>query len=45
MKRHASGVWYKFLLPRRITIGSVRLYRWLNFYIRLKDKESTDEDR
>lgn len=38
-KKHASGMWYKFLLPRRITNFPTRIYRWLNFYWRLKDKE------
>lgn len=38
-KKHASGYWYDFLLPRRLTLKPVRIYRWLNFYIRLKDKE------
>ena len=37
MKKHASGYWYQFLIPRRISIYPIRLYRWLNFYIRLKD--------
>ena len=37
-KRHASGQWTKFLIPRRITTDPVRLYRWLNFYHRFKDK-------
>lgn len=39
MKRHASGHWSKFLLPKRLTLKPVRIYRWLNFYWRLKDKE------
>lgn len=38
MKRHLSGHWVHFLLPRRITIYPTRVYRWLNFYFRLKDK-------
>ena len=38
MKRHLSGHWIHFLLPRRITIYPIRVYRWLNFYFRLKDK-------
>lgn len=37
MKKHASGYWYQFLIPRRISTYPIRLYRWLNFYIRLKD--------
>lgn len=39
MKRHASGYWYEFIIPKRITITPVRIYRWLNFYWRLKDEE------
>jgi len=38
-KRHNSCWWYQFLLPRRLTIGPERIYRWLNFYFRLKDEE------
>ena len=33
------GWWWKFLIPRRLTIGPERIYRWLNFYWRLKDEE------
>lgn len=33
--KHNSGYWYQFIIPRRITIGKVRIYRWLNFYFRL----------
>lgn len=36
--KHASGSWWKFIIPRRITIAPVRIYRWLNFYWRLKDE-------
>lgn len=43
MKKHASGYWYQFLIPRRITIYPIRLYRWLNFYIRLKDLKRSDK--
>ena len=38
-KKHASGYWYQFILPRRLTLKPTRIYRWLNFYVRLKDKE------
>lgn len=40
VKRHASGYWYQFIIPRRLTLPPVRIYRWLNFYWRLKDKEA-----
>ena len=36
--KYASGSWYECLLPKRLTIGKVRIYRWLNFFWRLKDK-------
>lgn len=39
VKRHASGYWYQFIIPRRLTLPPTRIYRWLNFYWRLKDKE------
>lgn len=39
MKQDASGKWYKFIFPRRLTLPPQRIYRWLNFYWRLKDKE------
>ena len=39
VKRYASGYWYQFIIPRRLTLPPVRIYRWLNFYWRLKDKE------
>lgn len=38
MSNYASGHWMKFLIPRRITIYPVRVYRWLNFFYRFKDK-------
>lgn len=38
MKRYASGYWYQFIIPRRLTLLPVRIYRWLNFFWRLKDK-------
>lgn len=41
MKRHASGCWYEFIIPRRLTLPPQRIYRWLNFYWRLKDKEES----
>ena len=31
MKKHASGYWYQFLLPRKLTIKPTRIWRWLNF--------------
>lgn len=39
VKRYASGYWYQFIIPRRLTLPPTRIYRWLNFYWRLKDKE------
>ena len=39
VKRHASGYWYQFIIPKRLTLPPTRIYRWLNFYWRLKDKE------
>ena len=39
MKEYPSGPWYKFLLPRRLTLSPVRIYRWLNFFWRLRDKK------
>ena len=33
--KHNSGYWYQFMIPRIITIGDVKIYRWLNFYFRL----------
>lgn len=41
VKRHASGYWYQFIIPRRLTLPPTRIYRWLNFYWRLKDKEES----
>ena len=41
--KHASGYWYQFIIPRKITIGRTRIYRWLNLYFRLKDKGGKDE--
>lgn len=43
MKKHLSGYWYQFLMPRRISINQTRIYRWLNFYIKLKDLEKSDK--
>lgn len=43
MKKHLSGYWYQFLIPKRISIYPTRIYRWLNFYIRLKDLEKSDK--
>lgn len=42
--KHTSGPWWKFIIPRRITISPVRIYRWLNFYWRLKDEPSKEEE-
>ena len=39
MQKHASGPWYYFLFPSRITIGDIKIYRWLNFYYRFKDND------
>lgn len=39
VKRHASGYWYQFIIPKRLTLPPTRIYRWLNFYWRLKNKE------
>lgn len=36
--KHASGKWYKFIIPKRLTLPPRRIYRWLNFYWRLEDK-------
>lgn len=37
-KPHASGSWYKFIIPRAIVdVKEFKLIRWLNFYFR-KDK-------
>ena len=41
VKRYASGYWYQFIIPRRLTLPPVRIYRWLNFFWRLKDKEES----
>ena len=41
VKKHASGYWYRFIIPRRLTLPPVRIYRWLNLYWRLKDKEES----
>lgn len=38
-KEYASGKWYKFIIPKRLTLPPTRIYRWLNFFWRLKDKE------
>lgn len=43
VKRYASGYWYQFIIPRRLTLPPVRIYRWLNFFWRLKDKEESYE--
>ena len=36
--KYASGSWHAYLLPKRITIGKVRIHRWLNFFWRWKGK-------
>ena len=41
VKRYASGYWYQFIIPRRLTLPPTRIYRWLNFFWRLKDKEES----
>ena len=41
VKRHASSYWYQFIIPRRLTLPPTRIYRWLNFFWRLKDKEES----
>ena len=41
VKRYASGYWYQFIIPRRLTLPPTRIYRWLNLFWRLKDKEES----
>ena len=45
VKRYASGYWYQFIIPRRLTLPPTRIYRWLNFFWRLKDKEVANDKR
>lgn len=45
MKKHASGPWYKFIIPRCITIPPTRIWRWLNFYHRFKDWPLSKSDK
>lgn len=39
MKKYINNKWYKYIIPKRVTLPPVRLYRWLNFYFRLKNKK------